>query len=81
MYCVCLCVCVCAGDKLIHLDPHYCQVAVDLNNTEFDIRSYHCTTPRKLSASKMDPSCTIGFFCNGRDDFDLLRKETEPVSS
>ena len=68
-------------DKLLNLDPHYCQVAVSINNSEFDIRSYHCNTPRKLSASKMDPSCTIGFFCREKEDFHTLRRKTEPVSS
>ena len=67
-------------DKLLNLDPHYCQVAVSINNSEFDIRSYHCNTPRKLSASKMDPSCTIGFFCREKEDFHTLRRKTEPVS-
>jgi cysteine protease ATG4 len=66
-------------DKLLNLDPHYCQVAVSINNSEFDIRSYHCNTPRKLSASKMDPSCTIGFFCREKEDFHTLRRKTEPV--
>ena len=78
--CILLCVCVCADDKLINLDPHYCQMAVNTNTSEFDIRTYHCRTPRKLTASKMDPSCTIGFFCETREDFTIMRRKTEPVS-
>jgi cysteine protease ATG4 len=67
-------------DKLLNLDPHYCQMAVSVTSSaDFDIRSYHCRTPRKLTASKMDPSCTIGFFCRSRDDFQVLRRKTEPV--
>ena len=67
-------------DKLLNLDPHYCQMAVNVTNSEFDIHTYHCRTPRKFAATKMDPSCTIGFFCKEREDFQLLRRKTEPVS-
>lgn len=71
----------CADDKLLNLDPHYCQAAVSVTKSEFDIRTYHCNTPRKLTATKMDPSCAIGFFCRDMEDFYSLRKKTEPVSS
>ena len=67
-------------DKLLNLDPHFCQLAASINSSDFDIRSYHCRTPRKLTASKMDPSCTIGFFCHSREEFHVLRRKTEPVS-
>ena len=67
-------------DKLLNLDPHYCQVAVNVNSSDFDIRSYHCRIPRKLTASRMDPSCTIGFYCHSREEFSILRRKTEPVS-
>jgi cysteine protease ATG4 len=66
-------------DKLLNLDPHFCQLAASINSSDFDIRSYHCRTPRKLTASKMDPSCTIGFFCHSREEFHVLRRKTEPV--
>ena len=71
---------LCTDDKLLNLDPHYCQVAVSMNSSDFDVRSYHCRTPRKLPASKMDPSCTIGFFCKSKEEFHVLRRKTEPVS-
>ncbi|XP_061387124.1 cysteine protease ATG4D [Musca vetustissima] len=57
-------------DKLIHLDPHYCQEMVDVNQENFPLHSFHCKSPRKLKSSKMDPSCCIGFYCQTKTDFD-----------
>ncbi|XP_018797159.1 PREDICTED: cysteine protease ATG4D isoform X1 [Bactrocera latifrons] len=57
-------------DKLIHLDPHYCQEMVDVNQDNFSLQSFHCKSPRKLKTSKMDPSCCIGFYCATKIDFD-----------
>lgn len=57
-------------DKLIHLDPHYCQEMVDVNQENFCVNSFHCKSPRKLKTAKMDPSCCIGFYCQTKTDFD-----------
>lgn len=66
-------------DKLIHLDPHYCQEMVDVNQENFSPHSFHCKSPRKLKLSKLDPSCCIGFYCATRADFDNFVASVQPV--
>lgn len=59
-------------DKLIHLDPHYCQGMIDVTKEEFPVNSFHCKSPRKLKSSKMDPSCCIGFYCATKHDLEVF---------
>lgn len=59
-------------DKLIHLDPHYCQDMVDVTKEDFPVNSFHCKSPRKLKSSKMDPSCCVGFYCATKHDFEIF---------
>jgi len=68
-------------DKLIHLDPHYCQEVVDVSKSDFPLQSFHCLSPRKMSLSRMDPSCTIGFYCRSEEDFNAFAKLAKQVVS
>ncbi|XP_041359693.1 cysteine protease ATG4C-like [Gigantopelta aegis] len=64
-------------DKLIYMDPHYCQDMVNTTKPDFPVHTFHCVSPRKLSFSKMDPSCTVGFYCRSYEDFYKFVDEAE----
>ncbi|XP_066583605.1 cysteine protease ATG4D [Prorops nasuta] len=65
-------------DKLIHLDPHYCQETVDVWKENFSLATFHCTSPRKILLSKMDPSCCVGFYLQDKSTFDNFVQTIEP---
>ncbi|XP_072245182.1 cysteine protease ATG4C [Leuresthes tenuis] len=66
-------------DSLIYMDPHYCQSFVDVSTSNFPLRSYHCPSPKKMPFSKMDPSCTIGFYSRSVQDYERIREELSKV--
>lgn len=53
---------------------------VDVNQENFPLHSFHCKSPRKLKANKMDPSCCIGFYCQTKTDFDNFVESVQMVS-
>ncbi|XP_061831706.2 cysteine protease ATG4C [Nerophis lumbriciformis] len=66
-------------DSLIYLDPHYCQSFVDVSTSDFLLQSYHCPSPKKMQFTKMDPSCTIGFYSRSVQDYEKISQELSRV--
>ncbi|XP_057698154.1 cysteine protease ATG4C isoform X3 [Corythoichthys intestinalis] len=66
-------------DSLIYMDPHYCQSFVDVSTSDFPLQSYHCPSPKKMPFTKMDPSCTIGFYSRSIQDYEKISEELSQV--
>jgi cysteine protease ATG4 len=74
----------CQGDDFIYLDPHFSRPALEtkplMYYTMSDFGTYHCTVPRKIHVSHLDPSMMLSFFCHTRHEFDALCVQLENVS-
>ncbi|XP_073296444.1 cysteine protease ATG4-like [Primulina huaijiensis] len=59
-------------EKAFYLDPHEVQQVVDIKrgNLDVDTSSYHCDIVRHMPLDSIDSSLAIGFYCNGKSDFD-----------
>lgn len=62
------------ADKVLFLDPHFCQPTVNIysseddNKNNFDTKSFHCSNAGYISFSKLDPSIAIGFYFKNLDE-------------
>ncbi|XP_015258836.1 PREDICTED: cysteine protease ATG4C isoform X1 [Cyprinodon variegatus] len=62
-------------DSLIYMDPHYCQSFVNVSTSDFPLQSFHCPSPKKMPFSKLDPSCTIGFYSKSSQEYERIKVE------
>lgn len=67
-------------EKLIHLDPHFCQPSVDVEKEDFCEKSFHCTSVQTMPFVEMDPSCSIGFYFKTKEDFDSFPRKIVEIS-
>jgi cysteine protease ATG4 len=72
------------GDDLIYLDPHFSRPALETKSlseyTREDFSTYHCTIPRRIPISNLDPSMMLGFYCRTRKELDLFCDQIKTVS-
>ncbi|GFY76838.1 cysteine protease ATG4D [Trichonephila inaurata madagascariensis] len=68
-------------DKLIHMDPHSCQPAIDVEKDDFNEKSFHSSSIRTMSFSEMDPSCAIGFYFKRKEEFDHFVEKFSEITA
>ncbi|KAF8791261.1 Cysteine protease ATG4B like protein [Argiope bruennichi] len=68
-------------DKLIHMDPHSCQPAIDMDKEDFSEKSFHSSSIRTMSFTEMDPSCAIGFYFRKREEFEHFVEKFSEITA
>ncbi|XP_072276809.1 cysteine protease ATG4C [Pyxicephalus adspersus] len=75
-----------ASDMVYHRPLSYKCVLLSFSSfcCIFDVacvflQSFHCPSPKKMPFRKMDPSCTIGFYCRNAQDFVKVEEELTKV--
>eukprot|EP01119_Soliformovum_irregulare_P016135 TRINITY_DN4635_c0_g1_i1.p1 TRINITY_DN4635_c0_g1~~TRINITY_DN4635_c0_g1_i1.p1 ORF type:complete len:371 (-),score=62.91 TRINITY_DN4635_c0_g1_i1:27-1139(-) len=56
-------------DNVFYLDPHLVQPTVPMK-TAFQTETYHPTSALKMPFTQLDPSLSVGFFCDTRSSFE-----------
>ncbi|KAI9495554.1 hypothetical protein BDB00DRAFT_760092 [Zychaea mexicana] len=73
------------GDDLIYMDPHFSRPALETKPlNEYDdesLSTYHCTIPRKIHISHLDPSMLLGFYCRTKEEFDDFCNHITQIAS
>nr|XP_039258263.1 uncharacterized protein LOC120334826 [Styela clava] len=62
-------------EYLLHLDPHYCQVADSPTGFKKNLHDYHTMNLRKTNVKKIDPSCCFGFYCRNSKEFEKFKEQ------
>lgn len=62
-------------DDVFYLDPHTVNEAVSMENKFFDRHTYHCSLPKRMPISELDPSMAVAFYCDTRDSFERFGEE------
>ncbi|WIA30487.1 hypothetical protein OEZ86_000571 [Tetradesmus obliquus] len=66
------------GSAVLYLDPHEVQEVVALPE---GAASYHCSTPRLMPLTSIDPSLAIGFYCSSAGELDDLSSRLQQLAS
>eukprot|EP00775_Hariotina_reticulata_P005095 gene5095-5336_t len=65
------------SSSVLYLDPHEAQEAPALPR---DVATFHCSCPRLMPLSAIDPSLAIGFYCGSTDELDNLIKRLQQLA-
>ena len=65
------------GNNLIFLDPHYVHDAMKIKdaNSNFNLKNYTCSTPKKLPMTSLDPWLAFGYYIKDESDYIQFKQE------